>query len=100
MKTKTFLFLIVVILLIGGTYRFSISQYEEECLEYKMDSWIELQCCDWTYGFDMCRKMYNETHKYYYDSISCDEYAFWYSKNITIYNTTDVCSKYHLVRKI
>ncbi len=97
-KTITIIVIFISFVLFANAgYNFSLSQYEEECMEYKIDSWDELRCRDWHIGYDV--EMFNKTHKYRYDYWSCDEYAFWYRVNITVYNTTNQCLKYHLVRK-
>lgn len=89
---------IVCLFLVGAGYRFYIWQYEEECLEYKVDSWVELHCYDWVGGWHW--KMYNETHQNEWDTIPCDDHEFDYRKNFTIYNTTNECIKFHLVRRV
>ena len=96
MKGKIILLILALILIIGATNRFYLYQYEEECLEYRVDSWIELYCYDWANMWEV--KMFNETHKYNSSYWTCDQLTFWYSYNKTIHNTTDVCLKYHLVR--
>lgn len=106
-KQRGIMFLIIIFAFIGlvlssgSSYKSLIykilNDYEEECLEYKIDSWIETYCCDWTRN-NYCYKMINKTHSDY-SYLSCDELVFWNVINKTVYNTTNVCLKYYLVRK-
>lgn len=90
--------IIILLLLVGFKNKIILGDYIEECLEYKVDSWIEIKCCDWTMDDTICRKMINKTHTVYDSYWTCEELTFWHRVKKTIHNTTNICIKYHLVR--
>lgn len=87
MTFKTIILILIAILLIAGTYKFSLSDYEEECFQY-LTIWK------------------NFTYQDYSSYSDCLDISI-YSKcriinksfSIPVINK-DICVKYHLVRKV
>lgn len=100
--------LIGSILLFGAGQRFYLSQYEEECYEYKIYYWNETYCKSWWdyYGDwkndnqerPCCNK---ETYDFIWGHNGTEDESYWcngFPFNKTFWKFTDECSKYHLVR--
>ena len=102
MRVKILLIGLLVILLIGASYKPLIykifNDYEEVCYWYRIDTITEVKCCDWSTGY--CVDMFNETHKSQFEDINCNDHLFWNRVNKTWENVTNVCLKYHLVRNV
>jgi len=82
-KINWFLCGIFVVLLLGAGYKFSLSEYEEECLEYKQ------------VPFNITWKFCDTTNIWCY---TCKPNCYNYTT--TYHNQTKECIKYHLVRNV
>ena len=84
--------LILLFVLIAGTYRFSLKDYEEECYLYKTEKFVT------NYSFnDYVHGKYCIGDRSGYWGLNCSiitKYAFYNSTRFT-----EECIKYHLVRK-
>jgi len=101
---KTIGMCILLFLLIGATYRISLSlllnEYEEECYEYKIGVREEYYCntnirhasgCSW-------HQEIVKSHSIYQHEIDCNCPEYYVIKKNFTY-ITDECNKYHLIRK-
>ncbi len=84
--------LILLALLIAGTHRFSLSDYEEECYQYKQIPYIvNFSYQDYKDG----RYCIGDTSGYWH--LNCSIVTKYYFYNST---KNGNCIKYHLVRKV
>ena len=107
MKTKTFtpleIFLILMFLVLflsGAGYKFYLSQYQEECLEYKYEFVNKTKTiCE---GWETCS--WKEDGKWGCDCYESHEWNLTFipkkytTQNYQVLVMTDKCDKYYLVR--
>lgn len=96
---------ILFVLLIGAGYKFSLSQYQEECFEYKIVYYNQTYC----EGIGDFKGL--KIPAYNNQSLPCCEeggrillgntsikYCFGMPANETLWKYSNQCAKYHLVR--
>ncbi len=82
--------IIILVLMMGAGKKFYLSQYEEECYEYKLKV-ITYNWTSWDYEPEGCEWLW---------CITCQCELVTEIQFINFTTNTEECIKYHLVRKV
>jgi len=91
---------ILLLLATGAGYRFYLSQYEEECYQYKIYYWNETYCMGLGDFDGIEYPAYNNGSYPCCDNSSRFMWCLGIPFHKTLWRFTDECAKYHLVRKV